>query len=109
MANTYTYQWQDSPDGATGWANITGQTSATYTVGAGENTKYLRCNVTATNDGGNATQASNVLGPVTNVVTHAGPPKQYEPSAQAYQELLNLGYNTQESGRVRTVLQAKGQ
>ncbi|MCP9746748.1 hypothetical protein EGI24_08580, partial [Lacihabitans sp. CS3-21] len=31
IAGTYTYQWQTSPNGTTGWANISGQTSSTFT------------------------------------------------------------------------------
>ncbi|WP_255076195.1 PKD-like domain-containing protein, partial [Lacihabitans sp. CCS-44] len=31
IAGTYTYQWQTSPNGTTGWANISGQTNSTFT------------------------------------------------------------------------------
>lgn len=62
--STYTYQWQDSPDGSTSWTNITGQTSSSYTVTSGESTKYIRCQVTATDDGGSNTASSNVIGPI---------------------------------------------
>lgn len=73
--NTYTYQWQDSPDGTTGWANITGATGSSYTIGSGEQTKFLRVVVTATNDGGSSTANSNVLGAVTaaTVTRHVAP------------------------------------
>lgn len=65
--HTYQYQWQDSADGSTGWGDITGKTSSTYVVEAGEDTKFLRCNVKATNSGGQsvAATATNVLGPVS--------------------------------------------
>lgn len=66
---SYTYQWQDSPDGSTGWANITGATSSTYVIASGEATKYLRCVVTASNASGSASANSNVLGPVTSGTT----------------------------------------
>lgn len=43
---TYTYQWQRN----TGtWANISGATSSTYTVGSGDVGNSVRCVVTATN------------------------------------------------------------
>jgi hypothetical protein len=63
---TYTYAWQDSADGVTGWANIASATLTSYTIAIGELNLYLRCNVTATNSGGPsaAATASNVLGPV---------------------------------------------
>lgn len=63
---TYLYQWQDSADGSTGWANIAAATSATYAIAVGELTKFLRCNVTAHNSGGDAASATptNVLGAV---------------------------------------------
>jgi hypothetical protein len=32
-SGSYTYQWQQSPNGSTGWANIGGATSSTYTPG----------------------------------------------------------------------------
>lgn len=51
-AVSYTYQWQDSPNGTTGWANITGAVNAAYTIGALEQGKYLRCVVTGVTDGG---------------------------------------------------------
>lgn len=65
---TFTYQWQHSADGSTGWANIGGATSASYTVSATYNTEFLRCVVTGTNtDPGSPVSAnSNVIGPVTD-------------------------------------------
>lgn len=64
MALSYTYQWQDSANGSTGWANVAAQTANTYAIGGGELNLYLSCNVTATGTGGATTQRSNVLGPV---------------------------------------------
>lgn len=63
---TYQFQWQDSANGSTGWANIAAAASASYSIPVGELNKYLRCNVTAHNSGGDAASAtaSNVLGPV---------------------------------------------
>ena len=62
---TFGYQWQDSPNGSTGWANIASATSQDYTITAAENTRYLRCVVTAANTGGSVSANSNVLGPIT--------------------------------------------
>lgn len=61
---SYAYAWQDSDDGETGWAAISGATSATYLVDAADEDKYIRCVVTATNAGGSTAANSNVLGPV---------------------------------------------
>ncbi len=55
---TTTYQWQSSTDGSTGWANITGATSATYTPVTNDALNFLRVNVTKTNSGGSATASS---------------------------------------------------
>lgn len=52
---SFSYQWQNSPDGSS-WNDIGGNTSSTYTIVSGDSGKYLRCVVTATNDG--APQAS---------------------------------------------------
>lgn len=54
----FTYQWQRSDDGATGWANITGATANTYTLVSGDATKYVRSVVTATNGAGSASANS---------------------------------------------------
>lgn len=62
---TYTYQWQRSADGATGWAAIAGATGSTYTVVEADETQYLRCVVTGTNAVGSAAANSNNLGPTT--------------------------------------------
>ncbi len=47
----YAYQWQASANGTTGWASATGSGNATanYTVVIGDNTAFLRVQVTATN------------------------------------------------------------
>ena len=63
---TFTYQWQDSADGSTGWANIASATSSTYVIASGESTKYIRCNVQDTDANGSTTAASNVVGPVNS-------------------------------------------
>jgi hypothetical protein len=53
----YTYKWQLSDDGSTGWADIGGATSATYTPVSGDEDKYVRLEVTATNSNGSSLPA----------------------------------------------------
>lgn len=60
----YAYQWQVSDDGSTGWSNISGATSSTYTLQASEAAKYVRCVVTATNSGGSASASSAASGAI---------------------------------------------
>ena len=62
---SYTYQWQQSDDGSTGWANISGATANNYTLGVGDEGKYLRCVVTATNSGGSASANSAASGQIS--------------------------------------------
>lgn len=57
---TFTYQWQDSADGSTGWANVTGATSSSYKVAVGELNKFLRCVVTAHNTNASTASANTV-------------------------------------------------
>lgn len=63
-ASTYARQWKSSSDGNAPWANITGETGATYTLLVGDVGKFIRCDVTATNANGSNTAMSNVVGPV---------------------------------------------
>lgn len=72
---TYTYQWQFSADGSTGWTNIAAlSTSATFVVTATEVGKYLRKNVTATNSQGNATASSLATGVIAAPLSISGTP-----------------------------------
>jgi len=52
---TYSYQWTRSDDAVgTGEADISGETSSTYTVQSpADDGKWIRCRVAASNDGGN--------------------------------------------------------
>ncbi len=52
------YKWQISTDGLTGWADISGATSSTYTVLASQAGKYLRSVVTKSNAAGDTSQES---------------------------------------------------
>lgn len=70
--SSYARQWQRSDDGATGWANISGATGATYILAAADDLKYLRATVTATNaEGASAPAASAATGQVTYPVAVA--------------------------------------
>lgn len=61
---TYAYQWQSSDNGTTGWTNITGAKSATYEIQAADESKFLRCTVTATNTLGSVKAQSNATGAI---------------------------------------------
>lgn len=51
---TYTYQWQVADDASgTNAANITGATASTWQLRSAQSGKYVRCVVSASNDGGN--------------------------------------------------------
>ena len=54
---TLAHQWQASPDGLTGWADVTGATALTITPGTAEAGKVLRLVTTATDAG--ATTVAN--------------------------------------------------
>jgi hypothetical protein len=74
-ASGYAYLWQVSPNGDSGWATGagTGTATASYYPAAAEYAKFLRVQVTATNDGGatvgysTATNAVLPVAPVSSV------------------------------------------
>ncbi len=56
-----TLQWQESPNGSSGWANVStgsGGTTAIYTTPTLASTTYYRCVVTCTNGGGTANSSN---------------------------------------------------
>jgi hypothetical protein len=59
-------QWQVSNDGISGWSDISGETSTTYTIVSSDENKYLRVVQTSTNgqgtDTASSTSTSVVLG-----------------------------------------------
>lgn len=62
---SYTYQWQSSADGSTGWANVGGATSSTYVIpSSAAQLLFYRCVVTGTNAFGANAANSNVVGGV---------------------------------------------
>ncbi len=81
IGNTYTYQWQRSPDRVT-WTSIPGATAKTYALAAADERDYVRILVTGTNPAGSAGQGSQPTalvqgGPVLNTAapTISGTPQ----------------------------------
>jgi|GEM_PF-2858823 len=64
---TLSYQWQSSPDGVSGWTNITGATKASYTIPASQTGRYLQVNVTASNGEGLQDKTALITDAVVNV------------------------------------------
>jgi hypothetical protein len=64
---TYTYQWQRSDNGTTGWQDINNQDGETYDTGNRDTTRYFRRLVEYTIGGTTCTAISNV------VVAYVGP------------------------------------
>jgi len=58
---SYTYQWQISPTGIGSWSDITGETTDSYELTAGDEEQYVRCVVTATNASGSTAEPSNAV------------------------------------------------
>jgi hypothetical protein len=66
------YQWQSSTDGLSGWTNIGGATSSTYTPVEGDETKFLRVVETASDsDGGPSTTSTSVASTAVSDITLA--------------------------------------
>lgn len=64
---TYAIQWQrgnanNSNDPS--WSNISAATSSTYVLQAGDEAKYIRARITATNSEGSTIAFSNIVGPI---------------------------------------------
>lgn len=53
----YTYQWQRSANGTSGWSDIAGATASTRVLQAADEAQYLRVGVVASNAGGAGTVA----------------------------------------------------
>ena len=66
----FTYKWQTSANGTTGWTDISGATATTYTVVSGDANQFLRSVVTASNAGGAGTAANSAA---TSQVSAIGP------------------------------------
>src|SRR6201999_3930164 len=66
----FTYQWQRCDADGTNCTDITGATDDTYTLGAGDIGHAIVVVVTATNDGGTDTHASDASGAVAAAPPH---------------------------------------
>ncbi|HEY0288216.1 MAG TPA: DUF4347 domain-containing protein [Pseudomonas sp.] len=49
---TFNHQWQVSADGVSGWTDISGATASTYTLASAQVNKYVRDQVSFTDEGG---------------------------------------------------------
>lgn len=65
-APSFSYQWQRSNNGSTGWTPISGAISNTYTLQLEDLAKYLRCVVTGSNSVGTSSANSLPLGPISD-------------------------------------------
>tara|TARA_R110002050_G_scaffold267604_1_gene409323 strand:- start:2985 stop:4643 length:1659 start_codon:yes stop_codon:yes gene_type:complete len=74
---TTSFQWQRSDNGTSGWANISGATSSTYTAVSVDENKYLRAVQTSTNavgsDSANSASSAQVAAAFTGLLdTYSG-------------------------------------
>jgi hypothetical protein len=65
VGNSYTYQWQRSPDGSS-WSNVLGATASTYTLTAADENESLRVEVSASNADGTVSAGSAQTGLVAS-------------------------------------------
>lgn len=63
----YSYQWQVSADGSTGWTNIPGGTGSTLLAGDDEGGRYVRATVSYTDGGGFTESATTAAQLITNI------------------------------------------
>jgi thermitase len=68
---SYSYQWQSSTTGTSGWTDVSGAASVTYTALSPDLGKYLRVRVTATNSGGSLAAYSPATGQVAAALVSA--------------------------------------
>ena len=61
---SYAYQWQIATSPTSGWSNVGGATSSTYTLRSGDHGASFRVVVTAANGVGSANSYSSAIGPV---------------------------------------------
>lgn len=90
---TTSWQWQRSADGSTGWANISGATSSTYTLVAADDTNYVRAVQTSTNVIGTDSANSAASGQISSVPAYDYLLDDYSGAAAAYSlRLLDSTY-----------------
>jgi type II secretory pathway pseudopilin PulG len=73
---SFSYQWQVSSNGTSGWTNATGPgaTSVSYTIPSADAGKYLKIKITAENSAGSASAYSAVSSQVTMIPAPVSPP-----------------------------------
>ena len=73
ITGSISYQWQRSANGSSGWANIIGATSQTYTLNANDVDEYVRVNAQYTDDAGNVENLnSSASGQIADLPNAAG-------------------------------------
>lgn len=78
---TYEYRWQESADGATGWADIAGATSSAITPQVEQQGLYLRAMVRGTNAAGQSVWAASAsTGQIAAPPVLAAPTRQTAPT-----------------------------
>jgi len=97
--NSFTYQWQNSPNGTSGWTDISGATSSTYAPPALTATTYYQVVVTAT-----GAQSCGIV-PPSNVVTITVLPQLTAPAIASSQTIC---YNAVPSGLTMPTLPTGG-
>jgi hypothetical protein len=96
---TTSWTWQRSADGSTGWANIIGATSITYTLVEADDANYVRAVQTETNASGSDSANSLASAQITPSV---------DPDAQAYITAANITDPTEQAAVIQLVLDLKG-
>lgn len=69
LPTSYEYQWMRDLTGSVPYSDISGATSATYTITSDDQSCNIICEVTATNVTGSGVATSNPVGPVTAVAS----------------------------------------
>jgi hypothetical protein len=96
---TTSWTWQRSADGSTGWANIAGATSITYTLVAADDANYVRAVQTETNALGS--DSANSL--ASAQITPSG-----DPDATAYITAAGITDPTEQAAVIQLVSDLKG-
>jgi hypothetical protein len=96
---TTSWTWQRSADGSTGWANIIGATSITYTLVEADDANYVRAVQTETNASGSDSANSLASAQITPSV---------DPDAQAYITAAGITDATEQAAVNQLVLDLKG-
>jgi len=87
------WQWQRSADGSTGWSNISGATSSTYTLVLADDTNYVRAVQTSTNAVGSDSANSAASAQISSAPAYDYLLDDYSGAAAAYSlRLLDSTY-----------------